>query len=522
MTAPHDDRSAPVPAGTGRDAPPGTAASLLCVALFALAVHLPARLGELYGEQDVARLVNDALLWTRAGVRTDALSQYRYYTSPAYIWLITLLLPGARDTLAPAAAALNAINLVVAVVITVPLFLLVRRIAGGRAALLGTLFLSVMPAFWQGGLYGFPSLPAALFLVLALWLFDRWLAGDGGPRAALPTLAACTLCLTASVLLKADVYLGAVALWGLLLYRRRLSWRGAALLAAVGVLPVVVLYGVATALLQESPGAFEYADAWRTTFPATPGRALTTAHVVQVVKSFGLLTLPLFAAALVVLLRARRYALAALLLAWAALPVAFWFPRWGDSARHHFQSTVPAALGVGILLAAWRVRDLWRYAALALIMAVNYLAFAPDASTLTTSGNLLGSARPTAQRLAVYHRLAREYAERDAPRSAFLGTLTNPFAENQVLWLADSVTSVRAAVRFGTSAREIEYLRDGRRHVAVIVYLPLPVRAGSETAAIAAAYRAAGYAVFSMQLFDGMRRRHRHVRDYRLTELPLP
>ena len=509
-------------ADRARDTRSGTIASLLGVMLFALAVHLPARLGDLYGEQDVARLVNDALLWTRAGVRTDALSQYRYYTSPAYIWLITLLLPGARDSLAPAAAALNAINLAAAVVITVPLFLLFRRIAGARAALVGTLFLSVVPAFWQGGLYGFPSLPAELFLVVAVWLFDRWLVGDGGRRAALPTLVACTLCLTASVLLKADVYLGAVALWGLLLYRRRLSWRSAALLAVVGVVPVVVLYGVATALLQESPGAFEYAGSWRATFPAAPGRALTRVHVLQVVKSFGLLTLPLFAAALLVLLRERRYALAALLLAWAVLPVAFWFPRWGDSARHHFPATVPAALGLGILLAALRVRDVWRYVALALVVAVNYFAFPPSSLTQTTSGNLQGSARRTARRLAVYHRLGREYAELEVPRKAFLGAPTNPFAENQVLWLADSVVSVRAAVRFGASAREVEYMRDGVHYVSVDVYVTEAMRRRGETAPIAAAYREAGYRVFSAELFDGMRRRHRRVLDYRLTELPLP
>ena len=132
--------------------------------LFALAVHLPAQMGDLYGEPDVARLVNSALLWTRAGVRTTALSQYLYYTSPAYIGLITILLPGTPGAWAPAASALNAINLIAAVVITVPLFLLFRRIASARAALIGTLFLTIVPAFWQGGLYGFPTLPAALFM----------------------------------------------------------------------------------------------------------------------------------------------------------------------------------------------------------------------------------------------------------------------------------------------------------------------------------------------------------------------
>ena len=497
-------------------------AVLLGLMLFALAVHLPAQMGDLYGEQDVARLVNSAFLWTRAGLRTEALSEYQYYTSPAYIWLITVLLPGTRGALAPAAAALNTINLIGAVVITVPLYLLFRRIGGAQAALIGTLFLSIVPAFWQGGLYGFPTLPAALFMVLAVWLFDRWLVGDGGPRSGTPTLVACCLCLTAAILLKADVYLGAVTLWGLLLYRRRWSWRNAALVALVGAAPVAVLYCVAKALLQQSPGAFVYAGTWRRSFPVEPGIALTAAHALQVVKSFGLLSLPVFAVALVMLVRVRQYALAALLLTWAALPVAFWIGRDGDSARHHFQSTIPIALGVGLVLTRLPIRNTWRYVALALLAAVNYSAFAPSSSTRVTSGNLIRSWHLTARRVAVYHRLARSYADQEVPSTAFLGTFTNPFAENQVLSLADSVTSVRLVVRFGMGAKEIEYLRNGRHRVSVIVALPDPLPPGRETAAVAAAYHEAGYAVYSMELFGDMGRRYRSPRDSRLSELRLP
>jgi hypothetical protein len=122
----------------------------------------------------------------------------------------------------------------------------------------------------------------------------------------------------------------------------------------------------------------------------------------------------------------------------------------------------------------------------------------------------------------VYHRLARSYADQDAPSTAILGTYTNPFAENQVLSLADGVTSVRQVVRFGMSAEEIEYLRKGRYRVSVIVALPDPLPPGRETAALAAAYHEAGYAVYSMELFGDMGRRYRSDRDFRLSELQLP
>ena len=507
----------PRAAGVNRSSAGRTAVILCGLVLFALAVHLPARIGALYGEPDAARLVNSALLWNRAGVRMTALSQYLYYTSPAYIWLVTLLLPGAPGALAPAASVLNAINLIVAVAIPIPLYFLFRRIAGATTALIATLLLTVVPAFWHGGLYGFPTLPAALFLVLAAWLYDRWLVGDGGPRAGIPTLVACFLCLTAAILLKADIYLSAIALWGLLLYRRRWSWREVAVLIFLEAAPIAVLYGVASALLQASPNAVVYAGTWNRTFPSKGALVFTRAHAYQLLKSFGLLTLPLFALSLVLLVRARRYALAVLLGLWAALPVAFWSIRPGDSARHHFQSTIPVALGVGILLA--RLRAPWRYVALALLVAANYWAFSPNASTVRTSGNLISSGRLTGRAVAIDQRLARAFVERDEPRAAFLGTETDPYVENQVLSLADSVIAVRPLTGLAVSAKQIVYLRHGRTHVAVIVELPHPLPPGRETTAVAAAWRDAGYAVYSIELYGDMGERRRSHRDLRLSEL---
>jgi hypothetical protein len=242
---------------------------------------------------------------------------------------------------------------------------------------------------------------------------------------------------------------------------------------------------------------------------------------VQLVKSFGFLTLPVFAIALLLLTRARRYALSALLLLWAALPVAFWFFRPGDSARHHLQSTVPVALGVGIVLA--RLRAPWRYVALALLVAINYRAFSPSPSTDRTSGDLIASGRLTARSVALDQRLARAYADDAAPRAAFLGTFTNAYAEEQVLSLADSVIRVRPIVGLPGDAKEIAYLRHGRERVAVIVQLPDALSPGPETAAVAAAYRDAGYAVYATELYGedlGLRRRSH--RDFRLSELQLP
>jgi hypothetical protein len=70
-------------------------------------------------------------------------------------------------------------------------------------------------------------------------------------------------------------------------------------------------------------------------------------------------------------------------------------------------------------------------------------------------------------------------------------------------------------------ATEIDYLRDGQERVAVIVVLPDPPPPGRETAAVAAAYRDAGYAVYSTELYGDMGRRRRSHWDFRLSELTL-
>jgi hypothetical protein len=274
---------------------------------------------------------------------------------------------------------------------------------------------------------------------------------------------------------------------------------------------------VARGLLQSSVGALAYAGTWRRDFPAESAPAFTADHALQLVKSFGLLTLPLFALALVLLVRSRRYALAAMLLVWAVVPVAFWFVRPGDSARHHFQSTVPVALGVGILLA--RLRAPWRYAALAVLAAVNYWAFRPTGSTVTANGNLFGSERRIDHAMALDQRLAREFAQRAGQRAAFLGTFTEPYAEAQLLSLADSVLSVKPVVRFAVDAKEISYVRQGQHRVAVLVELPRSLAEGRGSAALAAAYRDAGYAVYSTELYGDMGLRRRSRRDFRLSEL---
>lgn len=474
---------------------------LLAAMACALVLHLATPMHSYFGEPDAAKLVNDALLWMRGGLRTNELSEYRYYSSPGYIWLVTRLLPGPSGDIGSVATTLNRINVVVAVVVIVPFFLLCRRIAGERAAAIAAVVVSFTPTFFQAGLYGFPTLLAEFALLWAIWGFDRWLTRNRPGKSDLWLLGIVCCCLTATLLLKVDVYLGAVALWGLLVLRGQFTRTNVIALAVTGAIPVVVMGLVVKALLAHSPSTVGYVHDWDTTFPISLRGQLNAAHVLQLMKSMGVVTLPLFAVAVGWLFRQGRWPLAAMLSVWAALPIAFWFFRFGDSARHHFPSSPPIVLGVAVLLAAIPVSAFVRAVVVALLIGVNYFAFPPSADTWITSGRLIGSGRMLANFVGAYHRPARAYANLDLPRQVFVGGWPRVYyVHTEVLARADTILGYRLSTRYGLPAVDIEYLHAGKRYawtsmVATRRTTPDQVRAAAD------AYVGDGYKVFTME-FD--------------------
>jgi hypothetical protein len=465
----------------------------------ALLLHLAAPMHSYLGESDSVAFVTDALLWVKGGIRSNLVSEYRYYTSPGYIWLVTRLLPDASSaTVAAAATVMNRINVAMSALIVVPFFLVARRLIGARAAAMATLLVSFVPTFWQGGEYGFPTLPAEFFLLWAIWGFDRWLASERPRRHDAWWLVFVEMCLLVTVLLKVDVYLGAVALWGLLALRRCFTWSNAMLLVVIGVVPVALSYAYSSALLVNSASTATYVGAWETKFPLDPTQALSWSHLLQLAKSMGVFTLPLFVVALAWLVKDRRALLAALLAAWAATPVLFWYFRVGDSARHHVPASVPVALGVATLLAALPVRAIGRYAALALLVAVNYATFPPSANTAITSGRLIGSGERLAATLAYYYRPARELAGEDVEREAYVGSWRRIwYYQAEVMGRADSILGYQRHSRYGFPAIDVEYLRGGRVHVLTSVAAagqpPERVRE------VAARYERDGYRVLTFE-----------------------
>ena len=466
-------------------------ATILILIGFATIIHLPFHIGSLYGEQDAARLVNDALIWSKAGLRTELLSEYRFYISPAYIWLVKQLLFVADSQSVHPAFYLNTLNLLGAILIVIPTFFFFKRLVSHQSAFLATLFLSVVPTFWQAGSYGFPHLLSTLPMICAFLVYDHYLAAQT-PKVM--SLILITGLLTASVLLKADIYLSTIVFLGLIIYRRRLSWRYLLIICAVVSVPVVTSVAVSESLLKNSPSMVEYMANWNQEYVPHAAQFFSRDGIKGVTMSMGIVSIPVFIVGLVLLAKRKQLRLALLLLLWLAVPLSVWIFRTGDSARHHFQSSFPIALGLGVVLdsVSWRTR--WRYISVLCLILANYFYFAPSSSTVRTSGNLFQSIEMTKERVAQYHQAAKSYADAEGDRKVVLGSITNPYVDNEILRRAETVDSVRRYDPLGFDSVEIRYTLHGRMHTSASVRAN-PQTCGSE----ALAYKRAGYRVFSME-----------------------
>jgi hypothetical protein len=473
---------------------------LAALMVLAAVIHLPFHFGSSFGEQDTARLVNDALIWSKAGIRSESLSEYRFYVSPGYIWLAGQV-HRAAETPTATTFYLNTLNTAGIIAIVVPLFLLFRRLIGEPGAIVATALLSIVPSFWQAGLYGFPTLLALFFLVCALLVYDRYLTNE----RRFASLAAVTALLTCSVLLKADVYLATCVFLPLMLHRARLTRKELMLGAVVLLVPVAVTFGLARLLLADSPNTVEYMAAWNSQYRPYPGRFFSRAGILGLLKSMGAFTVPLFAISIAYLIVGRRWSLVVMLCFWAAAPLAFWVFREGDSARHHLPASLPMSIAIGAFLAGVPFLAGWRrFAVLGALVTANYFWFPPSDSTYVTSGNLIASSRLIETRVAGYHDAARQYADVDAEHKVIFGTSTNPYVDYEILARAESVESVTRHAPYGFDSIEIRYTLHGRPRRST------SVRIGrGEIPAAAAAYSGAGYRVYSMEYDLNARREQR-------------
>ncbi len=106
-------------AGLGAPIPPRAGSArwkdALLLALFASAIHLPFHFGSIYGEEDLARQVIDALIPLKTGSSTMAATEYANFISAGYIWLIRELVTVTGGSTEAMAFWINTLNPICAV-----------------------------------------------------------------------------------------------------------------------------------------------------------------------------------------------------------------------------------------------------------------------------------------------------------------------------------------------------------------------------------------------------------------------
>lgn len=443
----------------------GEPLDLSLLVLFSTLIYGWFHFGGLYGEQDTARLVIDALTWLKTNVRDYFISEYRYYASAGYIWLIKVLYPWAERSGLPIAFWLNTINWVCVLLFPVPTYFLFRGLLGRWPAVLGVALLMVTPAFWISGLYGFPSLPALLFIVAALLLWDRRLTGSlRGPTWAQDL--AVVLLLSGATLLKADLWMSCVALLGLAVFRKQTTPFRLAEVSLIAAVPALVSLLLSLVLMRDSPTPAAYLAAWHAQYlPELDLEHLREASVAMR-RSLGVASFFVLGIGVIRLLQRRQFRLLFLVSTWAIVPVAFWAFRSGDSARHHLPATVPAALALAWLFAEFHTRRWVPVFLLGGVIAGNYLARPASPSTLSPSGRLFKSAELIRERVGRYHQAAQEYAGFRLPRKIILGSFTNPYFDAEVLTSAKSVVSIQRGRQSGYDVIEIVHAEGEDRFVS--------------------------------------------------------
>jgi len=395
-----------------------------------LAVHSAFMLDG-FGEADAARLALDAMLWHRTGRLETSLAEYRPRTSPLYIHLLKKAIDwgvAPRDL----SKVMNWSNVVLGSLCLVPMYLLLRRLAAPQAALATCVLYSFAPAFWLANLYGMPHLPSFAFFLAALLAYAISLEAAGA-RLILPVLLAAG-CLVVACELKADVILCGGAFPGLLLFKRRLTWRNALVGAGILALSVVVVSLHARSIAPSLDSSGGSATRWSERYPFLLGALTEIYNVRALVGSAGPIVLGAIAVAIPYAIIAggahRRLALLALL--WALPPTLFWGLILGNAARHLMAPLLPLVLVVAASLFTLGFVRQWPAMAFALLILANYAAMPANDAVHFPSSRLFGSVREIQEAVSAAHRGGRWVARLQADKKLVLGTSSIPYVLYEV------------------------------------------------------------------------------------------
>ncbi|MFP4058378.1 MAG: glycosyltransferase family 39 protein [Candidatus Brocadiia bacterium] len=394
------------------------------------AAHAALRI-EGFGEQDAARLCNDAFIWHRTGRLRIELADYRPWTSPLALHALkTAFDAGLGIRSVP--AVVNWLNVLATPLALLALYLAARRLAGPAAAMAGCVLYALVPSFWVAGLYGMPHLPSFAAFLFALLAFRRSLWARGRSYVAWVGVSGALLAVAA--VLKADVVLLGGAFLGVMLCARRTTWGHVAAAAAVGLVAGLATLFYAKAIQPPEASLARVGADLGERLPLRLWGLVSQGNRRITVSAFGPVLFWASAGGLVCCLASRRHLrLALLALLWSVPPQVVWGVKFGNSARHMMAPACPLVLLVGVAL-CFLLRGRRQVAlAVGALAVANFFSTSPRASTVVPSTRLVRSAGAIQADAAHWHAAGRAFAELDAEKKLLLGGAKNAYILYEVL-----------------------------------------------------------------------------------------
>lgn len=347
-----------------------------------------------FGEQDAARIFNDAIMWHH--LNALPFSGYRERIVPGYLMLIKAFLDYgvAIDDII---RTLNNINIFIGVLTIFVSYFLFRVFLPASLSIVCVTIYAFVPSIFFASIYGFPTLIAYTSFLISLLLFIRSTITCTKISALHWFFAVIALCM--ATVLKADIIILASSYFGLLVIfgRTSISALASALLLTMAgtIAPIAFKYFMLPSTVIEVD-TLSFMQTWNDRFPIDFVYLVSKSNIAITVRSVG----PVFfglslLGAIVAAIRheARRFVWLILI---STLPlVLFWGLREGNSARHMIGLALPAVLLIGILFYYLNhKRQSYRvlFSVCALSILLNYFVLTPSSSTVSPSSRLLESA----------------------------------------------------------------------------------------------------------------------------------
>ena len=441
-----------------------------------LLLHLPFLLMEVFGEGDAARLALVSLQLAYHQEGPLQIFQDPIYSAPLYVALLRLGIESGLIHPANIIAWMTTASYIASAVVTAALYIFIFQLSGSNLAASGAgLLLQLNPTFWFNSIYGFPTILAIAFLLLALVLFQSGLAKTRGVvKAALAGSA--FILFGAATLVKIDAFLAGVVLylpvWQSASRREhRLIWLAAMLGLGLGSFGLYSLY---TGALLSGQQAFTFYDVWNLRFPFDMTYFLSRANLEIIFRSAGVFSIPAAILASYFLAKDHKLRSALFWIATSALiVVVFWGVREGNSARHNLLPAVFVVMLLALPLAT-RVSARWGII-LAVMCFGNYFILPPQANTTSPSGRLAANSTLLREARLGLHQTGRAISNLQEDKMALIGNgPVQPYYLFEI-FRNENYAFLNAQPYPETRLSETHFLYQGKPRAFLWSYYSLPI-----------------------------------------------